>query len=99
MKHPASSRQIPSALQLAFCKKTITNNSKGATMEHTLPPLPYAMDALQPHISKETLEFHYGKHHQAYDTNLNNLFKGAAYENASLDDFFKNSVGVVVNIA
>ncbi len=37
-------------------------------MEHTLPPLPYAMDALAPHISKETLEFHYGKHHQAYAT-------------------------------
>jgi len=40
-------------------------------MEHKLPPLPYAMDALQPHISKETLEFHYGKHHQAYVTNRN----------------------------
>ena len=42
-------------------------------MEHTLPPLPYAMDALAPHISKETFEYHYGKHHQAYVTNLNNL--------------------------
>ena len=45
-------------------------------MEHTLPPLPYAMDALQPHMSKETFEYHYGKHHQAYVTNLNNLIKG-----------------------
>ena len=42
-------------------------------MAHTLPPLPYALDALAPHISKETLEFHYGKHHQTYVTNLNNL--------------------------
>ncbi len=42
-------------------------------MEHKLPPLPYSLDALQPHISKETLEYHYGKHHQAYVTNLNNL--------------------------
>jgi len=42
-------------------------------MEHTLPALPYAMDALAPHISKETLEYHYGKHHQAYVTNLNAL--------------------------
>ena len=44
-------------------------------MEHTLPQLPYALDALAPHISKETLEFHYGKHHQTYATNLNNLIK------------------------
>ena len=42
-------------------------------MEHKLPELPYAMDALAPHISQETLEFHYGKHHQTYVTNLNNL--------------------------
>ena len=40
-------------------------------MEHTLPQLPYALDALSPFISKETLEFHYGKHHQTYVTNLN----------------------------
>ena len=52
-------------------------------MEHKLPPLPYAMDALQPHISKETLEFHYGKHHQTYVTNLNNLIKGTEFENAT----------------
>ena len=44
-------------------------------MEHTLPPLPYALDALAPHISKETLEYHYGKHHQAYVTNLNKLIR------------------------
>lgn len=66
-------------------------------MEHTLPPLPYAMDALQPHISKETLEFHYGKHHQAYVTNLNNLIKGTEFENASLEDIIKKSSGGVFN--
>jgi Fe-Mn family superoxide dismutase len=54
-------------------------------MEHTLPALPYAMDALAPHLSKETLEFHYGKHHQTYVTNLNNLIKGTAYETLSLE--------------
>ena len=54
-------------------------------MEHTLPPLPYAMDALAPHISKETFEYHYGKHHQAYATNLNNLVKGTEYENLDLE--------------
>jgi Fe-Mn family superoxide dismutase len=66
-------------------------------MEHTLPPLPYAKDALQPHISAETLEFHYGKHHQAYVTNLNNLIKGTDFENASLEDIIKKSSGGVFN--
>jgi exodeoxyribonuclease VII large subunit len=50
------------------------------TMEHTLPPLPYAIDALAPHYSKETLEFHHGKHHNAYVVNLNNLQKGTEFE-------------------
>ena len=66
-------------------------------MEHTLPPLPYAMDALQPHMSKETLEYHYGKHHQAYVTNLNNLIKGTEFENMSLEDIIKKSSGGVFN--
>ena len=47
-------------------------------MEHTLPALPYALDALAPHLSKETLEFHYGKHHNAYVTNLNKALEGKA---------------------
>ncbi|PIW39310.1 MAG: superoxide dismutase [Fe], partial [Hydrogenophilales bacterium CG15_BIG_FIL_POST_REV_8_21_14_020_62_31] len=60
-------------------------------MEHQLPALPYAMDALQPHMSKETFEYHYGKHHQAYVTNLNNLIKSSAFENKSLDDIVKTA--------
>jgi superoxide dismutase, Fe-Mn family len=68
-------------------------------MEHTLPALPYAMDALQPHISKETLEFHYGKHHQTYVTNLNNLIKGSEFENSSLEEIVKKSSGGVFNNA
>ena len=68
-------------------------------MEHKLPPLPYAMDALAPHISKETLEFHYGKHHQAYVTNLNNLIKGTEFETASLEDIVKKASGGVFNNA
>ena len=68
-------------------------------MEHKLPPLPYAMDALQPHISKETLEFHYGKHHQTYVTNLNNMIKGTEFENASLEDIVKKSSAGVFNNA
>jgi superoxide dismutase, Fe-Mn family len=66
-------------------------------MEHKLPPLPYSLDALQPHISKETLEFHYGKHHQAYVTNLNNLIKGTEFENAALEDIIKKSSGGIFN--
>ena len=50
-------------------------------MEHKLPELPYEMNALAPHISAETLEYHYGKHHKTYVTNLNNLIKGTEFEN------------------
>ncbi|MCC2972006.1 superoxide dismutase [Massilia sp. IC2-476] len=66
-------------------------------MEHTLPPLPYAKDALQPHISAETLEYHHGKHHQTYVTNLNNMIKGTEYENLSLEEIIKKSTGGVFN--
>lgn len=68
-------------------------------MEHKLPALPYALDALQPHISRETLEFHYGKHHQTYVTNLNNLVKGTEFENLALEDIIKKSSGGVFNNA
>ena len=66
-------------------------------MEHTLPPLPYAKDALQPHISAETLEYHHGKHHQTYVTNLNNMIKGTEYENMSLEEIIQKSTGGVFN--
>jgi Fe-Mn family superoxide dismutase len=68
-------------------------------MQHQLPPLPYAMDALQPHISKETLEFHYAKHHAAYVTNLNNVIKGTEFENATLEDIIRKSAGGIFNNA
>lgn len=68
-------------------------------MAFTLPPLPYAMDALAPHISKETLEFHYGKHHQAYVTNLNKAIEGTDQASASLEDVIRNSKGGVFNNA
>jgi Fe-Mn family superoxide dismutase len=68
-------------------------------VQHQLPPLPYAPDALQPHISKETIEFHYGKHHQAYVTNLNNLVKGTEFENLALEDIIRKSAGGIFNNA
>lgn len=55
-------------------------------MIHTLPTLPYAMDALAPYISEETLQFHYGKHHQTYVDNLNKLIPGTEYESMSLEE-------------
>ena len=66
-------------------------------MEHQLPPLPFAKNALAPHMSEETLEFHYGKHHQTYVTNLNNLIKGTEYENLTLEEIVKKSSGGVFN--
>ena len=55
-------------------------------MAHQLPELPYSLDALEPHISRNTLEFHYGKHHAGYVTNLNNLVTGTDLEAKTLDD-------------
>ena len=69
-------------------------------MTHKLPELKFAMDALQPHISKETLEFHYGKHHNAYVTNLNNLIPGTEFEDMQLDDIInKAPAGGIFNNA
>ena len=58
-------------------------------MEHTLPPLPYALDALAPEYSKETLEYQYGTHRNAYVVNLNNLQKGSEFESMPLEDIVK----------
>ena len=68
-------------------------------MAHTLPALPYAKNALVPHLSEETFEYHYGKHHQAYVTNLNNLIPGTEFENASLEDIIKKASGGIYNNA
>src|SRR6059058_2506525 len=66
-------------------------------MEHVLPPLPYPIDALAPHYSKETLEYHHGKHHAAYVTNLNNLQKGTEFETMPLEDIIRKSSGAIYN--
>jgi len=68
-------------------------------MEHKLPALPYNMDALEPTVSKETLEYHYNKHHQAYITNLNKLIVGTEFENMSLEDIILKSSGGIFNNA
>lgn len=68
-------------------------------MEHVLPALPYANDALAPYLSVETLEFHYGKHHNAYVVNLNKLVKGTEFEEAGLEDIITKAAGGIYNNA
>ncbi len=68
-------------------------------MQHTLPSLPYANNALEPYISAETIAFHYGKHHQTYVTNLNKLIVGTEFEDASLEEIVKKSSGGIFNNA
>lgn len=68
-------------------------------MIHELPELPYGKNELEPYISAETLDYHHGKHHQAYVTNLNNLITGTDYENSTLEEIVKNSEGGLFNNA
>ena len=68
-------------------------------MKFELPKLPYEMNALEPNISAKTLEFHYGKHHQAYITKLNNLIPGTKFENASLETMIMEAEGPIFNNA
>lgn len=66
-------------------------------MTFTLPPLPYAENALEPYISAETIQYHYGKHHQAYVNNLNNLVPGTPFESSSLEDIVMKADGGIFN--
>ncbi len=68
-------------------------------MNHALPDLPYATDALEPHISAETLDFHHGKHHRTYVGKLNEGIAGTEYENMSLDDIVTSAGGGIFNNA
>lgn len=68
-------------------------------MIHELPKLPYELNALDPIITQKTIEFHYGKHHQAYVTNLNNLIKNTAFEQERLEHIIKTSEGGIFNNA
>ena len=68
-------------------------------MAFSLPELPYPMDALEPYISNRTLDFHYGKHHQAYVNNLNNLIPGTEFENMALEEIIMKAKGGIFNNA
>ncbi|VAW48383.1 Superoxide dismutase [Fe] [hydrothermal vent metagenome] len=66
-------------------------------MIYQLSTLPYGNDALEPHISRETIEFHYGRHHQAYVANLNNLVPGTEFEGLALEEVVKQASGAIFN--
>ncbi|NNE63794.1 MAG: superoxide dismutase [Fe], partial [Gammaproteobacteria bacterium] len=68
-------------------------------MKHVLPELPYAKDALEPHISAETLEFHYGKHHATYVDKLNGMIAGTEFESSSLEEIIAGASGGIFNNA
>lgn len=68
-------------------------------MNFTLSPLPYSTDSLAPHMSKETFEYHYSKHHQSYVNNLNNLIKDSTFEKMPLVEIILSSVGGIFNNA
>lgn len=68
-------------------------------MAFTLPELPYSKDALAPHISPETIDYHYGKHHNAYVTNLNKMIEGTEFAEMSLEDIIKKAEGGLFNNA
>ena len=68
-------------------------------MEHKLPELPYASDALAPNISAETIKYHYGKHHAAYVANINRLIPGTEFENLSLEGIIRKASGGSFNNA
>ena len=68
-------------------------------MKHSMPQLPYTMEALAPHMSQETLEYHYGKHLQTYVDNLNKLITGTPFEDLPLEDIIRKADGGIFNNA
>ncbi|GHV54584.1 superoxide dismutase [Bacteroidia bacterium] len=86
------------SLVLFFSSNQVTNKNENV-MKFELVKLPYAVNALEPVISKQTIEFHHGKHLQAYVNNLNNLAPGTKFENAALETIVKESDGAIFNNA
>jgi len=91
---------VPAATLMAGSSISATPILKEAPMtERTLPPLPFPIDALAPAYSRETLEYHHGKHHKAYVDKLNELQKGTEFESLPLEDVIKKSSGGIYNQA
>jgi Fe-Mn family superoxide dismutase len=96
--HPPLAFETQSELN-ALPRSSGAVKKRRLSMAFSLPPLPYAKDALAPHISAETLDYHYGKHHQAYVTNLNKLIEGKPEEKKSLEEIITSSEAGVFNNA
>lgn len=86
-------------MPLAIAKNINSTTKEETTMSFTLMKLPYAMNALEPYISKETLEYHYGKHHQGYVNKLNDMIQGSELAGKSLEELIKNNTGGIFNNA
>jgi Fe-Mn family superoxide dismutase len=84
---------------ILFINNDLVTNKKESIMKFELVKLPYASDSLEPVISKQTIDFHHGKHLQAYVNNLNNLIQGSQFENADLETIVKESDGAIFNNA
>ena len=97
---PACGKTVADGMDFAVSdinrKKHVTLNINNV-MTHKMPELPYAKDALEPHISRETIEYHYGKHLQAYVDNLNKLIPGTEYEDVSLEEIIRRAEGPIFN--
>src|SRR6516164_2159204 len=87
--------------KLRRCRTIMEDPSMATTTRSAivLPSLPYAQDALEPHMSRETLEYHYGKHHKGYVEKVNALIKGSEFEDASLEELVAESSGDLFNNA
>lgn len=97
--HPARQNAPPQFVPSEHTQTGQTSNNGVSSLDHKLPPLPYELDALSPHLSKETLEFHYGKHHRAYVAKLNELQRGTDFEGLSLVEVVKRASGSIYDNA
>lgn len=91
-----SSMAVPA---LSLASPAVPSKTRRETVEHKLPELPFAKDALAPRISAETIEYHYGKHHAAYVANLNKLVPGTEFAQLSLEEIVKKATGPIFNNA
>jgi Fe-Mn family superoxide dismutase len=97
--HAAAKKKVHWARFDAAPRRVPTSARSEVTMPFTLPPLPYAKDALVPHMSAETFDYHYGKHHQAYLNKLNELVAGKPEESKSLEELVRTTEGALFNQA
>src|ERR1043165_6138404 len=99
MTTKAKSAEDRASIEHNRTEQPLQGSAARTAHEHMLPPLPYALDALEPHMSAETLQFHHGKHHKTYVDKLNKLIAGTRYENMDLVEIIKAADGGIFNNA